>query len=135
MVCAQVIGNDMAVAVGGATGHLELNVFKPLIINNILQSTRLLADAAESFAIHMVDLLEPDFERIADHLARSPMLVTALAPHIGYDAAVRIAKAAMADNITLKDAAEKLALVTQADFERWVRTDEMVRPAAAPAVT
>ena len=128
MVCAQVMGNNVAITIGGMQGHLELNVFKPLIIHNILQGTRLIADAAESFAVNMVDRLEPNYHRIAEHLARSPMLVTALAPHIGYDNAVRIAKTALADNTTLKEAAEKLSLVTPLDFERWVRPDRMVRP-------
>ncbi len=128
MVCAQVMGNNVAITFGGASGHLELNTFKPLIIHNILQGTRLLADAAESFAIYMVDRLEPNRAQIAEHLARSPMLVTALAPHIGYDNAVRIAKAAMADNITLRAAADKLALVTPEDFDRWVRPEHMIGP-------
>ena len=128
MVCAQVMGNNVAITIGAAQSFLELNVFKPLIIHNILQGTRLIADAAESFAVNMVDRLEPNYHRIAEHLARSPMLVTALAPHIGYDNAVRIAKTALADNTTLKEAAEKLALVTPLDFERWVRPDRMVRP-------
>jgi fumarate hydratase class II len=128
MVCAQVMGNNVAVTFGGAQSFLELNVFKPLIIHNVLQSCRLLSDAAESFAGNMVDKLEPNHHRIAEHLARSPMLVTALSPHIGYDNAVRIAKTAMADNSTLKEAAEKLALVTPLDFERWVRPDRMLRP-------
>lgn len=128
MVCAQVMANSMAITLGGMQGHLQLNTYKPLIIHNTLQSARLLADAAESFAVHMVDQLEPDHARIADHLARSSMLVTALAPHIGYDKAVHIAKAAMAENITLKAAAEKLALVTPEDFDRWVRPERMLHP-------
>jgi fumarate hydratase class II len=128
MVCAQVIGNNMAVTMGGAQSFLELNVFKPLIIHNVLQSARLISDVAESFAVNMVDRLEPNYHRIAEHLARSAMLVTALSPHIGYDNAVRIAKTALADNTTLKEAAEKLALVTSVDFERWVRPERMIRP-------
>ncbi|MCW3475877.1 class II fumarate hydratase [Limobrevibacterium gyesilva] len=128
MVCAQVMGNHMAVTLGGAQSFLELNVFKPVIIHNVLQSTRLLADACESFATNMVDRLEPNFDRIAENLAKSTMLVTALNPHIGYDNAVRIAKTALADNTTLKEAAEKLALVTAVDFERWVHPEKMVRP-------
>ncbi len=128
MVCAQVMANNLAVTLGAMQGHLELNTFKPLIIHNILQSARLLADAAESFAVNMVDQLEPDHHRIAEHLARSPMLVTALSPHIGYDNAVRIAKAALADNLTLRDAAARLNLVTPEDFDRWVRPEHMLRP-------
>ena len=128
MVCAQVMANTLAVTIGGLQGHLELNTFKPLIIHSTLQSARLLADAAESFAVHMVDLLEPNRPRIADHLARSPMLVTALSPHIGYDNAVRIAKTAMAENLTLKEAATRLNLVSAEDFDRWVRPERMLRP-------
>ena len=135
MVCAQVMGNTLAVTLGGAQGFLELNVFKPLIIHNVLQSARLLADAAESFAVHMVDLLQPNYAAIAEHLARSPMLVTALSPHIGYDNAVRIAHTALAENITLKEAAERLSLVTPVDFERWVRPERMVRPGDTLAAT
>jgi fumarate hydratase class II len=128
MVCAQVMGNNLAITIGGAQSYLQLNVFKPLIIHNTLQSARLLADASESFAAHMVDRLEPNYEHIAQNLARSPMLATALNPHIGYDNAVRIAKAAIADNITLKEAAEKLSLVSPEDFDRWVQPARMTRP-------
>ena len=128
MVCAQVMGNNVAITIGAAQSFLELNVFKPLIIYNVLQSARLLADAAESFAAHMVDRLEPNLTRIADNLARSPMLVTALTPHIGYDSAVRIAKTSMHENITLREAAEKLELVSGEDFDRWVRPELMTRP-------
>jgi fumarate hydratase class II len=130
MVCAQVIGNHVAITVGAAQSFLELNVFKPLIIHNVLQSARLLTDVATSFAVNMVDKLAPDRARIADALARSLMLVTALNPHIGYDGGVRISKAALADNITLKEAAERLGLVSPEDFDRWVRPDQMVRPGA-----
>lgn len=128
MVAAQVMGNHVAITVGGAQGHLELNVFKPLIIHNILQSTALLADAALSFAANMVDKLEPNLPRIADNLAKSLMLVTALNPRIGYDKAVQIAKLALAEDITLKEAAVRLGHVTEADFDRWVVPAEMVRP-------
>ena len=128
MVCAQVMGNNLAITIGAAQSFLQLNVFKPLIIYNTLQSARLLADAAESFAAHMVDRLEPNYEHIAQNLARSAMLATALNPHIGYDNAVRIAKAAIAENITLKEAAEKLSLVSPQDFDRWVQPARMTRP-------
>jgi fumarate hydratase class II len=133
MVCAQVIGNHVAVTFGGAQSFLELNVFKPLIIHNVLQSARLLADACESFAVNMIDRLEPNTDRIADNLAKSLMLVTALTPQIGYDSAVRIAKTALADNSTLKDAAMKLGLVSAEDFARWVQPEKMVRPGDALA--
>ena len=128
MVCAQVIGNHVAVTFGGAQSFLELNVFKPLIIQNVLQSARLLADACESFAANMVDLLEPNADHIADSLAKSLMLVTSLSPQIGYDKAVQIAKTALADNSTLKAAAMKLELVSAEDFDRWVQPGKMLGP-------
>ena len=128
MVCAQVMGNHVAITIGAAQSFLELNVFKPLIIYNLLQSTHLLTDAAVGFASNMVDRLQPNRERIAEHLANSLMLVTALNPYIGYDGAVRIGKAALAENISLKEAASRLGLVTAEDFDRWVRPERMVRP-------
>ena len=130
MVCAQVMGNHVAVTIGAAQSFLELNVFKPLIIYNVLQSARLLGDVAESFAHNMVEKLAPNRERIAENLAKSLMLVTALNPHIGYDRAVRIGKTALADNITLRQAAERLGFVGPEDFDRWVRPQDMVRPGA-----
>jgi fumarate hydratase class II len=131
MVAAQVMGNHVAITVGGAQGHLELNVFKPVIIHNLLQSATLLADAAESFAANMVDKLEPNLPKIADNLAKSLMLVTALNPRIGYDKAVAIAKLALKDDITLKEAAARLGHVQAEDFDRWVVPAEMVRPGTA----
>jgi fumarate hydratase class II len=128
MVAAQVMGNHVAITVGGAQGHLELNVFKPLIIHNLLQSAALLGDAAESFAANMVDKLEPNLAKIADNLAKSLMLVTALNPRIGYDKAVAIAKLALKEDITLKEAASRLGHVQPEDFDRWVVPAEMVRP-------
>ena len=133
MVCAQVMGNNVAVTIGAAQGHLELNVFKPLIIHNVLQSARLLADAAESFAANMVDKLEPNRAMIERHLANSLMLVTALNPHIGYDKAVAIAKKALAEHITLKEAAAQLGHVSPEDFERWVDPRAMLKPGASLA--
>ena len=130
MVTAQVMGNHVTVTVAGAQGHLELNVFKPVIIQNVLQSCRLLADAAESFAAHMVDELRPNREHIADNLARSLMLVTALNPRIGYDRAVKIGKLALAENITLKQAAERLGYVRPEEFDRWVVPATMTVPGA-----
>jgi fumarate hydratase class II len=127
MVCAQVMGNQVTVTVGGAQGHLELNVFKPVIIQAVLQSARLLGDAAAGFATNMVDKLEPNLPRIADNLAKSLMLVTALNPRIGYDKAVQIAKMALAEDITLKDAAARLGHVAPEDFDRWVRPGDMIR--------
>jgi fumarate hydratase class II len=128
MVCAQVMGNHVTITVAGAQGHLELNVFKPVIIQAVLQSTRLLGDAARSFAANMVDKLVPNLPRIADNLARSLMLVTALNPRIGYDKAVAIAKRALAEDITLKEAAARLGHVAPEDFDRWVRPEAMIQP-------
>ncbi len=125
MVCAQVMGNHVAVTIAGAQSFLELNVFKPVIIHNVLGSIRLLGDAAESFADNMVAKLEPDRERIARHLANSLMLVTALNPHIGYDKAVAIGKRALAKDITLRAAAAELGFVAPEDFDRWVRPERM----------
>ena len=130
MVAAQVMGNHVTVTIAGAQSFLELNVFKPVIIHNVLQSCRLLADAAESFADNMVARLQPNREHIAENLAKSLMLVTALNPRIGYDKAVEIGKLALAENITLKQAAEKLGYVRPEDFDRWVVPAEMTTPGA-----
>ena len=129
MVCAQVMGNHVAVTIGAAQSFLELNVFKPLIIHNVLHSARLLGDAAGSFAANMVERLQPNRARIAEHLARSLMLATALNPHIGYDKAAGIARAALAQDITLREAAIRLGHVAADDFDRWVRPEDMLHPA------
>jgi fumarate hydratase class II len=126
MLCAQVFGNDVAVNIGGASGHLELNVYKPLIINAFLQSARLLTDGMASFEEHCVRGIEPNKARIAEQLERSLMLVTALAPHIGYDKAAEIAKRAHKDGSTLRAAAAALGYVSEQDFDRWVRPGDMV---------
>jgi fumarate hydratase class II len=126
MLCAQVLGNDVAVNIGGASGHLELNVYKPLIINAFLQSARLLTDGMASFEEHCVRGIEPNKARIGEQLERSLMLVTALAPHIGYDKAAEIAKKAHKDGSTLRAAAAALGYVTEQDFDRWVRPGDMV---------
>ncbi len=131
MVCAQVMGNNTTVTIAGSQGHLQLNVYKPVIIQAVLQSAGLLADAAESFAHNMVDKLVPNHERIAENLARSLMLVTALNPRIGYDRAVAIGKKALAENLGLKEAASRLGFVAPEDFDRWVRPEEMVHPGAS----
>jgi fumarate hydratase class II len=128
MVCAQVIGNDMAVAVGGATGHFELNVFKPLIVFNVLNSIRLLGDAAESFTEHCVVGTAANLAQIKKHLDNSLMLVTALNPHIGYDNAAKIAKAAHERGTTLKEEAVRLGLLTAEKFDLVVRPEEMIGP-------
>ena len=128
MVAAQVMGNHVAVSVAGASGHFELNVFKPVMIYNLLQSIRLLADGARSFADNCVAGIEANRARIERLLHESLMLVTALNPHIGYDAAARIAKKAHAEGITLKRAALALGLVDAADFDAWVDPAKMVGP-------
>jgi len=128
MVAAQVIGNDVAITFGGSSGHLELNVFKPMIIYNLLQSIRLLGDASYSFADNCVAGIEPDRVRIADLLNESLMLVTALNPEIGYDNAAAVAKKAHAEGITLKKAAVELGLLTAERFDELVRPEEMADP-------
>jgi fumarate hydratase class II len=128
MLCAQVMGNDVAVGIGGASGHLELNVFKPMIIHAFLQSARLLADGCRSFDEHCARGIEPDAARIRELLERSLMLVTALAPHIGYDRAAEIAKKAHREGSTLREAALALGYVSEQDFDRWVRADAMTGP-------
>jgi fumarate hydratase class II len=128
MVCAQVFGNDVAVTVGGASGNFELNVFKPLIISNVLRSVRLLADACESFEEHCARGIEPDHAKIREHVGRSLMLVTALAPRIGYDKAAEIAKKAHKEGTTLKDAALSLGYLTAEEFDRDVKPEKMVGP-------
>jgi fumarate hydratase class II len=128
MLCAQVLGNDAAIAVAASSGHFELNVFKPVIAHDFLQSVRLLADGMRSFDEHCVRGIEANRERIAELVSRSLMLVTALAPRIGYDKAAAIAKHAHLEGMSLKDAALALGHVTADDFDRWVRPESMVRP-------
>jgi fumarate hydratase class II len=128
MLAAQVFGNDVAVNVGGAMGNFELNVFKPLIIQNFLQSARLLADGAVNFVERCASGIEPNRETIARHLNNSLMLVTALNPHIGYDNAAKIAKHAHKKGQTLREAALELGLVTGEQFDAWVRPEAMVGP-------
>jgi fumarate hydratase class II len=126
MLCAQVLGNDVAVNIGGASGNFQLNVFKPLIIHNFLQSVRLLADGAASFNDHCAKGIEPNPKRIGELLEQSLMLVTALNPHIGYDKAAQIAKKAHKEGSTLKEAALALGYVTAEQFDQWVRPEAMV---------
>jgi fumarate hydratase class II len=128
MVCAQVIGNDVAVNIGGATGHFELNVFKPVIVFNTLQSLRLLADAANSFADNMVLGIQANVGRIEELMQSSLMLVTALSPHIGYDRAAQVAHKAHREGTTLREAAIALGFVTLEQFDEWVRPEDMVHP-------
>ena len=128
MVCAQVMGNAVAVSVGGANGHFELNVFKPVMAFNNLQSIKLLGDAAVSFTDNCVVGIEPNFGRIDELMRSSLMLVTALNPHIGYDNAAAIAKKAHADNGTLLSAGLELGLLSEEQFADWVKPEEMTRP-------
>jgi fumarate hydratase class II len=128
MVCAQVMGNHMAVTVAGSQGQLELNVFKPVIIANVLRSMRLLADAAVSFTDHCIAGLEPNRQNIEAHVQRSLMLVTALAPKIGYDKAAEVAKSAHKRGTTLKEEALRLGYVSAEEFDAIVRPEEMLGP-------
>jgi len=126
MAMAQVIGNDVAVSIGGMSGHFQLNVFKPMIIYNFLTSARLIADSCRSFEVHCIQGLEPNEMRIKEHLNNSLMLVTALNTKIGYDKSAEIAKKAYKENSTLKAAAAQLGYVTEEDFDQWVRPQDMV---------
>ena len=126
MLACQVIGNDTTISLAASHGHLQLNVFKPVIAHNILQSIRLLADGSRNFQRHCVAGMEPDAGRMAEHLERGLMLVTALNPHIGYDKAAQIAKKAYAEGTTLREAALALGLVSEADFDAWVRPETML---------
>lgn len=126
MLCCQVMGNDVAVNMGGASGNFELNVYRPMVIHNMLQSIRLLADGMESFNEHCAIGIEPNRDRIAQLLNESLMLVTALNTHIGYDKAAEIAKKAHKEGLTLKASALKLGYLTEDEFDAWVRPEEMV---------
>jgi len=128
MVCAQIMGNDTTISVAGSSGHFELNVFKPVMINALLQSATLMADACRSFNDHCVTGIEPNMERIDENLRNSLMLVTALNPYIGYENAARIAKKAYADNSSLKKAALDLGLLTEQQFDEWVVPRDMIGP-------
>ncbi len=128
MVCAQVMGNHTTVTVAGATGHFELNVFKPVMIYSLLQSAKLIGDACDSFRANCVEGIEPNPQRIDALMRESLMLVTALNPHIGYDNAAKVAKKAYAENTTLKAAADALGLLTPAEFDRKVKPEEMIGP-------
>ena len=128
MLCCQVIGNDVAVSMAGASGNFELNVFKPVMIHNLLQSIRLLADGMHGFDKHCAQGIEPRRDRIAELLQNSLMLVTALNPHIGYDAAAQIARTAHAQGLKLRDAAIASGKLTGEQFDAWVRAEDMVGP-------
>jgi len=126
MVAAQVMGNDVAVGIGGSNGHFQLNVFKPMMAANVLQSARLIADACHSFRTHCAEGIRPNTEGLTKHLNNSLMLVTALNPHIGYDKAASIAKTAHREGLTLKAAALQLGYLTEEEFDRWVDPSRMV---------
>ena len=126
MVCAQVIGNDVAISVGGMNGHFELNVFKPVMIYNLLMSAQLIGDACDSFDKHCAVGIEPNTARIKENLENSLMLVTALNPHIGYDNAAKIAKKAHKEGTTLRQAAIALELLTNEQYDEWVRPEDMI---------
>ena len=128
MVAAQVFGNDHAVAFAGSQGNFQLNVFKPVMLHNVLESIRLLADAVAAFDLHCARGLVPDEVRIGEHVSESLMLVTALSPHIGYEKAAAIALAAYRENRTLRETAVALGYVTTEEFNRWVRPEAMTRP-------
>jgi fumarate hydratase class II len=126
MLCAQVMGNDVAINIGGASGNFELNVFRPMVAHNFLQSVRLLADGMKSFNDHCAVGITPNRERIAELVTRSLMLVTALNPHIGYDKAAQIAKKAHKEGTSLREAALALGHVSAEQFDQWVRAEQMV---------
>jgi fumarate hydratase, class II len=131
MIAVQVMGNDVAVGFGGASGYLEMNVYKPVIIYNVMHSITIMTDGCTNFRKYLVEGVEPNRRRIAEHLARSLMLVTALVPVIGYDKASKIAHYAMEHDLTLKEAALKLGFVTEAQFDRVVDPAKMVNPYVA----
>lgn len=126
MLACQVMGNDVTIGLAASQGHLQLNVYKPVIIHNVLQSITLLADGCRNFQAHCIAGLEPDAERMAEHLERGLMLVTALNPHIGYDKAAQIAKKAYAEGSTLREAALALGYLTDEEFDQWVRPEQML---------
>jgi fumarate hydratase class II len=128
MVAVQVFGNDAAVALAGSQGNFQLNVYKPVILHNVLESIALLADAVRSFDEHCARGLEPDLVRIQQHVDESLMLVTALTPHIGYEKAAKIALTAHREGMRLRDAALKLGFLTAEDYDRWVRPGDMTHP-------
>ena len=128
MVCCQVLGNDVAIAVAGSQGNFELNVFKPVLIRNFLHSVRILSDACRPFREFCVEGIQPNRERIAELVDRSLMLVTALSPHVGYDKAAEIAKKAQHEGTTLREAALALGYVSAEQYDEWVRPERMVGP-------
>ncbi|XP_030747845.1 fumarate hydratase, mitochondrial-like [Sitophilus oryzae] len=128
MVAAQVMGNHVATTIGGSNGHFELNVFKPMMVANVLRSIRLIGDSCKSFAVHCVDGIVANIDNIQKSVNTSLMLVTALSPHIGYDKAAKVAKLAHQEKSTLKEAAVKLGFVTEKEFSEWVKPEDMLGP-------
>lgn len=128
MLSAQVMGNQVAVTIGGSNGHFELNVFKPLIVSNVLRSIRLLSDGSRTFTANCVNGIQANRENIAKIMNESLMLVTALNPHIGYDKAAKIAKTAHKNGTTLKEEAINLGYLTEQQFNDWVRPEQMLGP-------
>ncbi|MEC9089979.1 MAG: lyase family protein, partial [Candidatus Thermoplasmatota archaeon] len=128
MVCCQVMGNNTAISIGGSQGNFELNVYKPMMIHNLLHSTRLLADTCHAFTDKCINGLEANHDAILSHLENSLMLVTALNNHIGYDNAAKIAKNAHEKSITLRESALQLNLLTNDQFDEWVRPENMIGP-------
>jgi fumarate hydratase class II len=131
MICVQVMANDVAVGFGGAGGHLEMNVYKPLMIFNLMQSITILADGCENFRKFLVEGARPNLKKMREHVEQSLMLVTALVPVIGYDKAAKIAHHAMEHDLTLKAAALQLGFVSEAEFDRVIVPAKMVRPYVA----
>ncbi len=130
MVAVQVFGNDAAVAFAGSQGNFQLNVYKPVILHNVLESVQLLAEAVHSFDERCARGIEPNEKRIREHLDNSLMLVTALSPHIGYEKAAQIAHKAYHEDLTLREAALRLGFVTAEQFDAWVRPEDMTHPLA-----
>ena len=128
MVCTQVIGNDVTITMAGASGNFELNVYRPVIAHNILESIKLLSDSSNSFAINTVDGITPNIERINKNLYNSLMLVTALNPHIGYDKAAKVAKNSYKKNISLRESAEQLGYLEADEFDNLVDPSKMIGP-------
>jgi len=128
MVAVQVFGNDLGVAFAGSQGNFQLNVYKPVILHNVIESAQLLAEGCLSFEARCARGIEPNEKRIAEHLAKNLMLVTALNPHIGYEKAAKISLTAYREDISLREAAVKLGLVSEAQFDQWIRPEDMTRP-------
>ena len=135
MVAVHVFGNDVSVALAGSQGHFQLNVFKPVILHNVLESAQLLADGCRSFDERCARGIEPNEKRIKEHLDNSLMLVTALNPHIGYEKAAQIALKAYREDTSLREAAVALGFVTAEEFDAWVRPEDMIHPLKTPAKT